>query len=150
MPRNPTRKRELKIEGAFVPHRQDMLASEAWAELSIVDRRVLDRLELEHMSHAGTENGNLPCTFDDFAAFGIRRQSIGASLKRLHRLGLVRITEQGRGGNAEWRKASRYRLTYIGAKGEPPTDDWRRYRSVPAKAPHAGRDERSESAVADA
>lgn len=124
--RTSTRRRETKIDGPFVAHRQEMIASEAWAQVSIVGRRVLDRLEIEHMAHAGTQNGDLPCTFDDFAAFGIRRQSVAAAIREVVRLGFVRITEQGRGGNAEWRKASRYRLTYIGASGSPPTDEWRR------------------------
>lgn len=128
--RNPLRKRELKIEGAFVPHRLDMLASDAWAALTPPARQILDRLEIEHMQHAGTENGNLPVTYDDFARFGIRRQSIGAGLRLLLELGFVRVEEQGRGGNAEFRRASRYRLTYIGARGEPPTDDWKKYRRM--------------------
>lgn len=130
MVRNPQRKRELKIEGAFVPHRLEMLTSDAWGVLTPPARQILDRLEIEHMQHAGTENGNLPVTYDDFQAFGIRRKSVADSLKLLIKVGLVRVEEQGRGGNAEFRRAARYRLTYIGARGEPPTDDWKKYRRM--------------------
>ncbi len=79
------------------------------------------------MAHAGTENGNLPCTYDDFERYGVRRRSIPDAMRQLQRLGFVIVAEQGRGGNAEWRRASRYRLTYLGAGGMPPTDEWRRF-----------------------
>ncbi|MDF2797646.1 MAG: hypothetical protein K0R85_390 [Devosia sp.] len=128
MRRTPARKRELKIEGAWIPHRLEMLTSDAWKALSPVGRQVLDRLEVEHMQHAGTENGNLPCTYADLEAYGVRRRSIPDALRQLDRLGFIRVEERGRGGNAEFRRASRYRLTYVGASGAPPTDDWKRYR----------------------
>lgn len=32
-------------------------------------RRVVDRIAIEHMNHAGTKNGELAVTFDNFEAF---------------------------------------------------------------------------------
>jgi hypothetical protein len=48
-----------------------MRSSPAWLALPDNARRVLDRLELEHMQHGGAENGVLVVTFDDFERHGI-------------------------------------------------------------------------------
>jgi hypothetical protein len=93
-------RKKFHIIGQFVPFRVDMLESDAWAALSINGRRVLDRLCIEHAHHGGTENGNLIVTYDDFVQFGIRRQSVKPAIDETVHLGLVEITELGRGGNA--------------------------------------------------
>ena len=121
------RRKASSIEGPIVAHRLELMESDSMASLNMAARRVLDRLEFEHMHHGGKENGNLPCTYEDFARFGVRRQSIPRAIKALVRAGLVVITHKGRGGNAEWRQASPYHFTYIAAKGDPPTDEWKRY-----------------------
>lgn len=121
------RRKASTIEGPFVAHRLDLMESDAMASLNMAARRVLDRLEIEHMQHGGKENGNLPCTYDDFARFGVRRQSVPQAIKALVRAGLVAIEHKGRGGNAEFRQANRYRLTYLSTKGIPSTDEWKRY-----------------------
>jgi len=115
------------IEGQFIAHRVEMLESDAWAALTFTARRVLDRLEIEHAHHGGKENGKLVCTYNDFAHFGIRRPSIANAIRQLVSLGFVEITHKGRGGNAEYRDPSRYRLTYLAAGRAGPTDDWRDY-----------------------
>lgn len=122
------------IVGQFIPHRLDMIESGAWAALSLAARRVLDRLEIEHMRHGGADNGHLPCTYDDFARFGIRRKSVADALTELVGLGFVEITEQGRGGNAAYRHPSRYRLTYLHTKKAAATDEWKN-KSPGAKSP---------------
>lgn len=116
------------IAGQFIAHRIEMLESTAWAELTFAARRILDRLEIEHAHHGGKDNGNLPCTYDDFERFGIRRKSVAPALKLLVRLGFIEVTYQGRGGNAEFHQPSRYRLTYLTTKRAAPTDEWARYR----------------------
>lgn len=122
------RSKPTRIEGQFIAHRLDMLESEAWTSLSFVARRMLDRLEIEHGHHGGKQNGALPCQYDDFAAFGIRRQSVMAGLDELKRKGFIEVTRPGRGGNAEWRLPTLYRLTYLPTAKSGPTDDWREYR----------------------
>lgn len=122
------------IVGQFVPRRLDMLESAAWAGLSLAARKVLDRLEIEHMRHGGADNGHLPCTYDDFARFGIRRKSVADALDELVGLGFIEVTHQGRGGNAVYRHPSRYRLTYLHTKKAAATDEWKN-RTPGAKAP---------------
>jgi hypothetical protein len=124
------------IVGPFIPHRVDMLESAAWAGLSLAARKVLDRLEIEHMRHGGADNGQLPCTYDDFERFGIRRKSVADALAELVGLGFVEVTHQGRGGNAAYRHSSRYRLTYLHTKKAAATDEWKN-RTPAAKTPLA-------------
>src|SRR5829696_1304072 len=62
------------IAKTFIAHSLELRTSPAWRALPDNARRVLDRLELEHMQHAGGRNGTLICTFDDFAKNGIRRK----------------------------------------------------------------------------
>lgn len=126
----PAGKKTSTIAGQFIAHRVEMLESPAWASLGFAARRCLDRLEIEHAGHGGKDNGALPVTYDDFAAFGIRRKSIAPAIRQLVAAGLVEITRQGRGGNAEYRQPSQYRLTYLPTAKANPTDDWRRYTPV--------------------
>jgi len=113
------------IQGQFIAHRLDMLESESWASLSLVARRILDRLEIEHAHHGGRENGKLPCTFDDFEAFGIRRKSIAPGIAELVEAGFLEITERGKGGRVgTFRRPSLYRLTYLPTPKAAPTDNW--------------------------
>lgn len=103
-----------------------MLESDALANLSLAARRCLDRLMIEHMQHAGKENGNLRCTYTDFEKFGVRRASVAEAIREIEAAGLVVVEERGRGGNREYRKPSIYRLTWLPANGMEPTDEWKR------------------------
>lgn len=114
------------IEGQFIAHRIEMLESTAWASLNLAARRVLDRLEIEHAHHGGKENGKLPCTYDDFERFGVRRASVAAAIRLLEAAGLLEVTHSGRGGNGEFRDPARYRLTYLKTAKANPTDEWRK------------------------
>lgn len=136
------RKRVDTIHGQFIAHRVDLLESFAWASLSLAARRCLDRLEIEHAHHGAKENGNLPCTYGDFERFGVRRKSIAPAIRELVAAGLIEITHKGRGGNAEFRQPSRYRLTYLHTRTGAPTDEWRRCLGRDLKArPAAGSEE---------
>ncbi|MCB2081951.1 MAG: hypothetical protein H6908_00670 [Hyphomicrobiales bacterium] len=75
---------------------QEMLFSPAWRGMSINCRRLMDFLMLEHMAHAGTENGNLYATYDQLEAFGIPRRLVHRTLTEAERLGLVLIERGGR------------------------------------------------------
>jgi hypothetical protein len=63
---------------------REMMESPAWRALGtcegVNERRVVERLMLEHMAHAGTENGNLVVTYRDFEAYGVRYKSIKTAI----------------------------------------------------------------------
>ncbi|CAL80536.1 Conserved hypothetical protein [Bradyrhizobium sp. ORS 278] len=121
-----SRRKTKRIESQFIAHRIEMLESVAHSALSHAARRVLDRLEIEHANHGGVENGNLACTFDDFARFGIRRRSVAAAIRELEGLGFVQVTQRGRRAAGDFYMPSRYRLTYLFTKHSGPTDEWKR------------------------
>ena len=43
----------------WVWHTRELITSDAWRSQSITCRRFIELLELDHMNHAGTENGHL-------------------------------------------------------------------------------------------
>ena len=108
----------------FVWFTKDMLESVAFRALSGNARKVLDRILIEHMAHAGTENGNLVSTYDQIVKYGVRRQSIQACLNELNYMGFIRVKKGWafRGNHPP----SRYRLTWLGtADGLPATNEWK-------------------------
>lgn len=114
-----------------------MMRSDAWRDMKMNDRRMVDLLEAENMSHAGRENGNLKMTYNQFAAGGIRREAISPTISHLEELGWLRVARGLYRGFART-EPHRFRLTYrptwvfpeVGAPNfVGPTDDWRRYRS---------------------
>jgi hypothetical protein len=112
------------INGAYVPHRLDMLQSPAWRALGGAARAVLDRIEIERMKHSGQKNGDLIVTYNNFAEYGVRRSSIADAIREAVELGFVEITQRGRrsagGGNP-----AHYRLTFLPTPNAAPTDEWR-------------------------
>jgi hypothetical protein len=124
-------KRRNKIEGQFAAHLIEMLESPAWRVLSVSGRRVLDRLEIELARHAGTENGRLPCTYEDFIKYGMDRHAIAPAIREVVALGFAEITVKGYGGRqAECRQPNLFRLTYPCGPGDPPTHEWRRIETI--------------------
>lgn len=115
------------ITGPFIIIRHEVKTSPAWRALPDNARRFLDRLEIEHMDHGRSENGNLICTYSDFQKAGIRRASIALAKEQCEALGFLKVTETGRRAAAEFRAPSRYRLTYVhGVRKNPdPTDEWK-------------------------
>ena len=127
----------------------EMMQSDAWRDMSINARRMLDLLEIEHLKHGGYENGNLMMTYNQFVAGGIRRSSIFATIAELEKLGWIEVSRGGyRGFARSW--PHRFRLTHRRTRIQPaigapylvePTHDWRHYRSqkscgmVPEAAP---------------
>jgi hypothetical protein len=89
------KRRNLDLDGPFVLHSLEMRESAAWRALSDNARRVLDRLEVEHMMHGGAENGGLVCTYDDFKNAGIRRKSISCAIQACVALGFLEVTVKG-------------------------------------------------------
>jgi hypothetical protein len=116
----------------FIAHSREFRESPAWRALPDNARRVLDRLELEHMRHAGSENGKLPCTYSDFVKAGVRRASVALALRQCVALGFVEITKRGGRSLSNVRRPSLYRLTYVFGRSAAgmPTDDWKRIKTI--------------------
>ena len=131
--------RRLKIGAQFVPHTVKMIESSAWQVLSLSARRVLDRIEIEHLHHGAKENGRLPVTFDDFVRYGIHRHAIAPAIRECRALGFLEITQRGRAGNAEFRSPNLFRLTYMPFMArEPATNEWQRIETIKAAEVLAG------------
>ena len=46
-------------------------------------------------------------------------------------LGFIRVTEEGRAGNGEWRKPNKFALTHIPTVDNPKaTEDWKRIKTI--------------------
>jgi hypothetical protein len=130
-----SRHRKSSLKGQWAALTIEMLESPAYRALSLTALRVLARLQIELAHHGGKDNGRLPVTYEDFEQYGIDRHSIAPALSLLVALGFIEITEIGRAGNAEWRRPSRYRLTFRDAAGGyNGTDEWRSITEEQAKA----------------
>ncbi len=103
---------------------RELLASVAWRARSINAVRLVEFLLVEHMSHAGTENGNLKATYDQLVAFGLTRSAIRAATEEAEFLGLIRFKRGGRWAGTN--QPSIYRLTILPDRdGNPPTNEWK-------------------------
>ncbi len=125
-----TKRRRTKIAGQFSARLIEMLESPAHRVLSLSARRIINRLEIEHAHHGGTENGNLQITYDQFVEFGIHRHSIAAAIRETVALGFVVVTEKGRAGNAEFRRSNRFRLAFLHTDKAEPTNEWQKIASI--------------------
>src|SRR5262245_60935181 len=92
---------------------KEMLESPAWRYMNIHCRRALDRIALEHLSHAGNANGRLIVPSPDFRSFGVRTDSITDAIEILEALGWIDIPVRGRPSFEDERFPSMYRLTWL-------------------------------------
>ena len=122
--------RKNKIAGQFSARTIEMMEAPAFQVMSLGAHRVLARLEIEHAHHGGNDNGKLPVTFDQFAAFGIDRHAAARGVREVCALGFAEITECGRAGNAEWRRPNLFRLTYRPVDRAAPTDEWKGIKTI--------------------
>src|SRR4029079_6150686 len=83
-------------EQPWVWFTREMLESEAWSTAPINTRRLVERIILEHMAHAGTENGRLICTYRDFERHGIGKRHIAGAVEDAASRGLIVVTERAR------------------------------------------------------
>jgi len=130
MPAGQPRRKFSKIAGQFSVRLIEMLESPAYGVLSLSAHRILARLEIEHTSHGGNDNGRLPLTYNQLVEYGLHRHAISAAIREVVALGFVEVTEQGRAGNAEHRAPNRFRLTYRHTAAGPPTEDWRAIKTL--------------------
>jgi hypothetical protein len=126
-------KRRNRISGQFSAKLIEMLESPAWRALSLSGRRVVDRIEIELAHHGGNDNGRLPVTKLDFMEYGISARLVAPAIREAEALGFIRVTERGRGGNAEYHQPNRFFLTFTHcrtSRSEPPTHDWRKIKTL--------------------
>jgi hypothetical protein len=70
-------------------------------------------------------------TYRDFNEFGVCWDAIGPGIREVEALGFIRITEEGRAGNGEWRKPNKFALTHQPTVDNPKaTEDWKRIKTI--------------------
>jgi hypothetical protein len=145
-------KRRNRISGQFQTRLIEMLESPAYRVLSRSGHMVISRIEVELAHHGGNDNGRLPVTTDDFVDYGMHRTSVAPAIREAEALGFIRITERGRGGNAEYGKPNLFFLTYAHTRDShkhPPTHNWRRFKGIDEAqlVAHAARSNKDPRAV---
>ena len=114
----------------FLWFTREMMTSAAWRGMSEAAWWLLCRIGVEHMDHAGTENGNLPVTYDDFERYGVRRKSVKRAVQELVALGWIDVVSPGRAGQGIGRCPARYALTWLPTvDGAPGTNRWKAIKS---------------------
>ena len=102
-----------------------MLQSAAWRHRPIPLARILERLEVEHMRHAGTSNGRLYVSYGQFVECSVSRKVIASILSLGERLGLLEVIRPSGKYGGTIRNPHAYRLTYLPSNGKPPSDEWK-------------------------
>lgn len=110
---------------SWIPHRLEFLISPAWHLAPIPLRRMLERIEIEHLRHGGFNNGELYVSYQQLVAHGLSRRSIKSTQELGNALGLLEVF-QDESHKGDLRPPNRYRLTYLPAKNAAaPTDEWK-------------------------
>ena len=126
------RRRRNSIAGKFIAIEVEVMQSTPWRALTLTARRVLDRVCLELRDNGGYQDSpkhkGLCVTYQDFDDYGIDRHAIGPALREVVELGFLEIVQLGRAGNAEWRRPSRFHLTFINSQDIEPLHSWKRHR----------------------
>lgn len=128
------KRQAAQLNGPFVMHSLAMRSSRAWAALSDNGRRLLDRIEREHMEHGGADNGELVVTYNDFVTAGLRRQTVSKAIHQAEALGFIKVERRGYMRGQPSMLPNRFLLTYVqgrdrvsvGGRKEAPiaTNDW--------------------------
>jgi hypothetical protein len=105
---------------------RELLSSDAWQTLSINERRVIDRLLIEHLNHAGTMNGRLRVSHRQFIQWGVTKNAVAPAIHCLSTRGLARFAAAETDGSI--RGFYTYRLTFLPADYKEPTNEWRTFR----------------------
>jgi hypothetical protein len=138
---DPNKIRQFGPKEPFVMLPRELLISRAWRTRSIHCIRLIDFLLVEHMAHAGRENGFLMATYDQLEAAGIGRRYIHEAITEAEQLGLILVERGGRRGFA-LSHANKFTVTFLRIKirqkevyyyGEP-TNDWKRLEPLESEA----------------
>lgn len=106
--RTAAARKHEKMEGPFVQVPRGIIQHILAWRLSGTAYRIFMFLLDEHMSHAGTENGQLAAPYSQLEDLGIRRNSIRPAFSELIEAGLIRRTDEG-----YLRQIARYELTFL-------------------------------------
>jgi hypothetical protein len=120
--------KERMMGEQHIRHTAELIRSPVMRALGHTAHKILMCIESELCHHGGKDNGRLPVTHEDFKKFGIYRHGINPGLREVEALGLMRITEHGRGGNAEYRRSKLVGLTYLPSGNNreiPATNEWK-------------------------
>jgi len=99
---------------------RELLASDAWRSLGVNEFKLIVFLLIQHMKHAGKQNGKLLAPYRLLEEFGVCRRRLAATIRNLEALGLI---DCFRGG---MRVATNYALTWLPMHdGTPPSNRWR-------------------------
>jgi hypothetical protein len=113
----------------FVMRTKAMLESDAWRSLDRQDRLMLDAIELAYMNGGWKRAGWRIVTVDEFVAFGMRRNDVGSSRRKLVDRKLIEFRPGGFNKTTHRQMPNEYRPTYVHhGKTEPP-DSWRDYKA---------------------
>ena len=105
---------------------REILESDAWRLLPGNSKMVVFRICIEHMSHAGTANGNLKVTWIDFEQYGIRKMSLKAAIDKAVEHGFITITRQGRRSVGPSKLPTHFALTWQALEdATAPTNRWK-------------------------
>jgi hypothetical protein len=125
-------RRRNRLNGQWSPRLIEMLRSPAYRALSLSGHRVVSRIEIELADHGGNDNGRLPVTKQDFVDYGISGRLVAPATREAEALGFIRVTERGRGGNAEHRQPNHFLLTFAHGRDSsaiPPSHEWRKIKT---------------------
>lgn len=135
---NPQRIREIPKGEPFVQHSLELITSDAWRYQSIHCRKLIEFLEIEHLNHAGYENGNLMATYSQLEKFGINRRFISKAIDEAEDRGLI-LVERGMRINLNKSCPNTFMLTYYKYKEinranntmlyHNPMNLWKRYKN---------------------
>jgi hypothetical protein len=135
---DPQKVEEIPEGMQFVMLSLELLASDAWRGLPINSRRFIDFLMIEHLRHAGRENGHLMALYEQLAKHGIAKKYIKGAIDEAERRGLVEVKEGVWRGTGK--TPSTFRLTFLRELVRPadkspyfaaPTNEWMRFKSKP-------------------
>jgi len=113
----------------WVGRQRDMLESPAFGVLDKAEHQVLARLEIEFSKQGLNSNGDLICTYMDFAACGTDSKRVAKAIRVLEALGFIRKTS-GSAGNAGQRVPNKFRLTYLWTKFGAATHEWAKIKTL--------------------
>jgi hypothetical protein len=131
-PEGKTVKRNI-VASQFGSRPLELMESPALRILSRAAHLVLLRIEIELRHHGGRDNGKLPVTKQDFIKFGIHQDAVAPAIRELEALGLICITQRGRGGSAEFRQPNLFLLNFMcGAVDtrDEITNAWKRIKTL--------------------